>query len=496
MGEVGPTALDGIPVRSIPQPASPASDLQSEVEDQWLSLICILQGLQCATTPGLDEPIIQKSTDQDISDLRLLSTPDIPRSISKVIQEAYAIFDHRARTNHPRFFSFTPANATPLTWLGDVIVSAFNAHCGGSLAAAGPCAVESELINWFASRIHFPSTAGGLFVSGASMANMMAMTAARDAKLEWHNHSKGVIYIARHAHNSLYKAARTLGFHAKQIRPVDLDASNRLSTSHLQQLIQSDRQKGLIPFLVIATFGYTETGLVDPLTIISEIARAESLWLHIDGAYGASLSLSISRSGLARHLSTADSVSWDAHKLLFQTYGCGMLLVRDKTHLVSSFHAQSSFLDHTARVQDEPEFWDMGVELTRPARAMSLWFTLRVLGTERIGQLIDHGMGLAEVIQIRLEAMEGWEIITPASLGIITFRYHPKQRQEERLDKLNEAISKVLLDTNTAAIMTVRVGGVLALRICCSNVRLTEDDVEELVGSVDELAILVNASME
>ncbi|KAI9035859.1 pyridoxal phosphate-dependent decarboxylase family protein [Aspergillus affinis] len=498
MGEISPAQLDGIPAYGLPKPASPARDIEGEVEGQWIDLMRILRGLKTVTTPDLDEPIIKKSTEQDIADVRHLSTPDIPRPISNVIQEAYSIFNHRSRTNHKGFFSFTPANVTPLTWLGDVLVSAFNAHCSGSLTAAGPCAVETELVKWFASRIHFPSTAGGLFVSGGSIANMMAMTAARDQKLEWQNYPKGVIYIARQAHYSHFKAARILGFHAQQIRTVDSDTFGRLNTNHLEQLIQADKQNGLIAFLIMATFGYTETGLIDPLATISEIAQREGLWLHVDGAYGASLSLSLTRSGLARQLSTADSVSWDAHKLLFQTYGCGMLLVRDKSHLVSSFHAQSSFMDHTSRVkEDEPELWDMGVELTRPSRAMSLWFALRVLGTERIGQLIDHGMDLVELIQLKLETMREWEVITPASLGIITFRYHPelRKRQEKTLEKLNEDISRILLDTNTAAVMTVKVNDVLALRICCTNVRLTEEDVLELVKSMDEVARRLNMCM-
>ena len=120
----------------------------------------------------------------------------------------------------------------------------------------------------------------------------MAITAARDQKLEWQNYSKGVIYIARQAHYSLLKAARILGFHNKQIRTVDSDTFRRLNTDCLDNLIHADKQNGLIPFLVIATFGYTEAGLIDPLVTVSTIAQRESLWLHVDGAYGASLTLS------------------------------------------------------------------------------------------------------------------------------------------------------------------------------------------------------------
>ncbi|KAK1145232.1 hypothetical protein N8T08_004385 [Aspergillus melleus] len=277
MGEISPAQVDGISIHRVPKPASPVRDIESEVENQWIGLMCILQGLRRVTIPDLDEPIIKKSTQQDIADIRSLSTPGIPRTISTVNQEAHAIFDHRSRTNHTGFFSFTLANVTPLTWLGDVIVSAFNAHCSGSLTAAGPCAVGKVLIKWFSSRIRFPSTAGGLFVSGGSIANMMAMTAARDQKLEWQDYSKGVIYIARQAHYSLFKAAQILGFHSKQVRTVDSDSFGRLNTDSLKHLIQNDKQNGLIPFLVIATFGYTETGLIDPLATISEIAQRESL---------------------------------------------------------------------------------------------------------------------------------------------------------------------------------------------------------------------------
>lgn len=143
------------------------------------------------------------------------------------------------------------------------------------------------------------------------------------------------------------------------------------------------------------------------------------MWLHMDGAFGASAALSHPRPQLAKELARVHSVSWDAHKWLFQTYGCGMLLVHDKAKLASSFRAKSDLIDHGGRVNgNAAEFWDLGIELTWPSRAMSLWSTLRVLGIERIGKMIDVGIDRTETIEAVLKQLPLWEIVTPAMLAI------------------------------------------------------------------------------
>jgi glutamate/tyrosine decarboxylase-like PLP-dependent enzyme len=469
---------------------APICDVHVEIDAHWPYIQNILHDLRRVSDPGVDEPISKGTNNDDWEELTSLAIPQTTaQPLTKVVQEAYHIFDHRMRTNHPTFFSFIPSNSTELSWLGDILVSAFNAHTGGRIASAGPCGVETALVGWLASKINFPSTAGGLFVSGGSMANLMAMTIARDQVLPRGAHSRGVIYVGDQVHYSISKAARVLGFGEDQVRQVKCNASFQTMPQDLQRQIRRDKQTGLIPFLVVATFGCTETGAIDPIDEISKIVSGEGLWLHVDGAFGASVALSSSRQEVASVLGLAHSVSWDAHKWLFQTYGCGMLLVHDKNKLVSSFHSKADIIDREGRLEpDIGEFWDFGIELTRPSRAMRLWFTFRVLGEERIGTWIDHGPDLTETIQSCLEERPCWEIVSRASLGILNFRYNPGGMTEEALAKVNEQIRQAMLASNTAAFMTTKLQGKVALRICCITTHLAREHAVNLVRVLDQTA--------
>ncbi|KAL5364530.1 pyridoxal phosphate-dependent transferase [Aspergillus floccosus] len=469
---------------------APICDVHEEIDAHWPYIQNILEDLRQVSDPDIDEPISKGTDNDDWEELTSLAIPQTTaQPLTKVVQEAYHIFDHRMRTNHPTFFSFIPSNSTELSWIGDILVSAFNAHTGGRIASAGPCGVETALVEWLASKINFPSTAGGLFVSGGSMANLMAMVIARDQALPKGTHSRGIIYVGDQVHYSITKAARILGFDEEQVRQIKCGTSFQIIPQDLQKQIREDKQNGLIPFLVVATFGCTETGAIDPIDEISEIVSREGLWLHVDGAFGASVALSSSRQGMASVLGHAHSVSWDAHKWLFQTYGCGMLLVHDKSKLVSSFHSKADIIDREGRLEPEVgEFWDLGIELTRPSRAMRLWFTLRVLGEERIGRWIDHGPNLTEIIQSCLEEIPCWEIVSRASLGILNFRYNPGGMTEEELAKLNEQIRQAMLASNTAALMTTKLQGKLALRICCITTHLTREHAVNLVRALDQTA--------
>ncbi|KAJ5882578.1 uncharacterized protein N7529_001250 [Penicillium soppii] len=466
---------------------TPLQDIESEIDDQWGSILNLFDDLRNVIQPSPDEKLVQTTTDDDIKKLRALAAPSSALPLMGVVKEAYKIFDFRMRTNHPMFFGFVPSNATSLAWLGDVLVSAFNTHVGGHIAGSGPSTVETELIEWLASRIYFPPSSGGIFVSGGSVANLMAIIVASDQILQQTDRSGGVIYISDQAHYSLAKMARILGFSEKNVRRIASDSRFRMQSQDLEHQIKQDRERGLKPFLIIGSYGCTETGAIDPIKELADIARGQDMWLHVDGAFGASATLSYSRPQLAKELSHAHSVSWDAHKWLFQTYGCGMLLVHDKAKLASTFRVKSDFIDHSGRVNgNAAEFWDLGIELTRPSRAMSLWFTLRVLGIERIGKMIDIGIDFTETMQHALEQLSDWEIVAPATLAILNFRYNPGNKTNEDLNNINARISEALADYNDAAIFTVQLRGKTALRMCCINTKLVDEDIANLVTFLNQ----------
>ena len=434
-----------------------------------------------------DDVVDQASSAKGLS-IRESAIPGQSRPILEVVEQSFNIFSHRLRMDNPRSLCFIPSPVSPVSWLGDVLVSSFNTLPASWFQASGPCAIEDSLIRWLALQTGMPSSAGGLFVSGGSMANLTALMLARDRILQYDERVKGVAYVSDQTHSSVAKGLRVLGFLDSQIHKVQSDGQFRMNVKVLEEAIIADRNAGLVPFAVVASCGTTNTGSIDPLHAIADIAHEQGLWMHVDGAYGASVSLSKSHRSLLEGLGQADSISWDAHKWLFQTYACGMVLVRDKRHLVQSFANNAEYLRDAIESEDTPNFWNYGLELTRPARAMKLWFSLQVLGLDAVGEMIDHGFVLAEKAEAELRKLHAWEIVSPASMAILNFRYCPIGKSEEELDGLNVAISQWAICHNVAAILTTNLIGRRVLRICAISPQMSEQMMCDVIKSLDMAA--------
>ncbi|KAF4985905.1 hypothetical protein FDECE_16238 [Fusarium decemcellulare] len=466
-------------------------DANDELGAVCSAIEAIAQRLGSTTQDVKDDPIIKVAQPNDVPYLKEIGTPGSAHPIEHVLEEAFTAFDHRMRVNHPRFMGLIPSPTSPVAWLGDIVASAFNALGASKLQASGPVVIEKTLIEWLASRVGFPDTAGGICVSGGSMANLMGIVLARDRCVPEGQQHRAVAYLSDQTHYSVAKALRLLGFDKDRIHRLPADDAFRLVPTTLSKAIQSDREAGLVPFLVVGTCGTTNTGAVDPLGQISEICKKEQVWLHVDGAFGASAALSATRHESVEELKVADSMSWDAHKWLFQTYSCGLLLVKDKSNLVRSFANEGDYLRDGVAIEDEeiPNFWNYSMELTRPSsRAMKLWFTLRVIGVERIGKMLDHGFELAERAEMELRNLPEWEILSSASLGVITFRYAPEGKTEDELEAVNTAVSKGLISSNIAGLLTTKVRGKVALRICALSPQLSLDDMSDIISEADNLA--------
>lgn len=413
---------------------------------------------------------------------------DAPHEIKDVLQEAIEINDYRIRNDHPRFFGFIPSPVLPVGWLGDVVSSVFNVHAGSRMQSSGASAIEKSLIRWMATMAGLPAdTAGGISVSGGSMANLTAMILARDNKLPLDKTQVGVAYVSDQTHSSVSKGLRVLGFRADQVRKVASDDEFRMDITALEDAIKTDRENGLYPFMIIATNGTTNTGAIDPIKEISAIARRENLWVHVDGAYGASALLSKTHNKQFDGLGKVDSISWDAHKWLFQTYTCSFVLVRDKTLLSKSFHTSAEYVQDATEMEYIPNYWNFGIELTRPARATKLWFTLRVLGLDRVSYMFDHGIELAEYAEQQVRKLPDWQITSSASLAIVTFRYVPRGKSALELDELNTKISQQLLAENIAGALTTRVNGRVVLRVCSIHPDLSKDSMRDIVARMHEI---------
>ncbi|KAF5008177.1 hypothetical protein FDECE_5510 [Fusarium decemcellulare] len=465
-----------------------ALDQSAELASISASFQAVFDRLLRSTQHVSDDTILRVAEPTDIPRLKELSTPGPANDVGQAIEDAFTISDYRLRMNHPRFFGFVPGPTSPLSWIGDCLSSAFNSFAGSKLQGSGVAVVEQTLIQWLSSRVGLPDTAGGVFVSGGSMANMTAMVLARECILPSGQEGLGVAYLSDQTHHSVAKALRIIGIKRDQIRIIPSNSSFEMEVSALKDAIQADQQAGLIPFVIIGTSGTTNTGSVDPLVALAEVRDKEGIWLHVDGAYGASASLAATRSSTVSGLGLADSISWDAHKWLFQTYSCSLVLVKNKINLTKIFTNDGDYLRDALEDEEIPNFWNFGMELTRPSRAMKLWFTLRVLGVERLGQMIDHGFGLAEVAQDEVQKLPDWEITSAASMAIVTFRYAPPGKTEEELNELNTTISRKLLEGNVAGMLTTKLRGKVVLRICSINPLLSGDEMVDIIQQASELA--------
>ena len=421
--------------------------------------------------------------------LRAQGIPREGRPVEEVFREMLEdVYAPMTLVQHPRCFACIPSPVSLFSWMGDVMTSAFDPHAGCWMNASAAGCVEQEVIRWMCGLAGYPQGAGGLFVSGGSLANLTALTAARDARLREEERSLGVAYVSEQTHSSVAKGLHIIGFRGDQIRKIPTDAAFRMRMDLLERAVDEDLSAGRKPFAVIATAGTTNTGSVDPLPEIGALCKAHGLWMHVDGAYGASVLVSARHRDRLRGIECSDSLSWDAHKWLMQTYGCSAVLVRDQASLARSFAVHPEYLRDAAAPGDQINYWDLGPELTRPARSLKLWMTLQIMGAEAMGRVIDHGCAMAELAERTLRGLPGWEIISPAQQAIVNFRYAPRGTAERKLDALNQKIAREVTATGYAQILTTELNGCRVLRMCTPHPDTTEEDIKTTIHLLDRCA--------
>lgn len=431
----------------------------------------------------------------DENTLEYLKNQSVPEQ-GHPVQEVYSemlrdVYSNTLLAQHPRSFSCIPSTASLLSWMGDVMTNAYNPHASCQLNAPAADLIEKKLIRWMCGLAGYPKGGGGLFVSGGSVANLTALTAARDTKLSYEERKKAVIYVSDQTHASVTKGLHIIGFCREQIRTIPSDDSFCMDIAALQAAIQDDIKDNRKPFVVIASAGTTNTGSIDPMAEIAVLCRKYDMWMHVDGAFGASVLLSEQYREKLSGIELSDSLSWDAHKWLLQTYGCSVVLVRNRSVLVQSFAAHPEYLKDAESAEGCIEFWDLGVELTRPARGLKLWLTLQVLGSREMGRIIEHGCAMAELAEKMIREQSDWEIVSPAQLGIVCFRYvSNKAMGESDLDKINQDISREITESGFAQIFTTELLGKKVLRMCTINPETTESDICETIERLKKVSFI------
>jgi len=420
------------------------------------------------------------------------------RPLDELIDECRTVMNLSRHNGHPRFFGYVASPSTPIGAYADLIASALNANI--TCWRSGPAGTEIEqlVVRWLGSLIRYDDDAKGLLTSGGSMANMIALLIAsrRKGGVEaarkglWNAGTPMTIYASEEVHMSIPKAADILGFGRDQVRVVACDERRRMRVDELALQIKTDLKNGLRPFCVVGSAGTVNTGVVDPLDQIADVAREFDLWFHVDGAYGAPGVLDQRKSALFAGLERADSVSLDPHKWLFVPVDAGCLLFRDSVAAATAFSTEDADYIKVHGLTEDAAFayWDYGIELSRRFRALKVWLTLNYYGVRRLAEAIVDDNSLAAYLGELVTQADDFELLAPVELSICCFRYAPPNLAEGELDQLNERIMAVVQKGGRAYLSNATVNGKFALRACITNFRTTKADIEETLAVVREAA--------
>jgi aromatic-L-amino-acid decarboxylase len=390
------------------------------------------------------------------------------------------VFPDNLCVDHPRFFAFVPGPGNFVSTMADALASGFNVFNGSWLGGSAAAALELNVVDWFRGFCGFPEAAGGLFVSGGSMANLTALHTARRAKLG-DQIQNATIYFSDQTHYSVERALRVLGFAPQQFRKLTSDDRFRLPLDSLRAAIEADKTAGLRPFCIIANAGTTNTGAVDPLADLADLCAQENVWLHADGAYGAAAVICERGKAKLGGLERVDSLSLDPHKWLFQPFECGFVLVRDAGLLKSAFQLMPEYMRDVHRNTAETNMADYGVQLSRSFRALKVWLSIQTFGLAAFREAVTRGFELAEFAERELRSRGRFEILSPAEMAIVAFRFGND-------DALQTKLVERMLQDGFAFLTSTTLKGKTALRLCTINPRTTEDDIVQTINRLERFA--------
>jgi glutamate/tyrosine decarboxylase-like PLP-dependent enzyme len=376
-----------------------------------------------------------------------------------------------SRSIHPRFFARIGSPSNYVSTLADAAASGFNLLGTSWVAASGPSTIELTVVDWLRSWCGMPVGTEGLLVSGGSVASLTALVAAREAR----GGVGGVVYLSDQAHASILRDLKVMG--EREVRELPSDSDFRVPVAAVAAAIEADRAAGRAPFAVVGNAGTTNTGAVDPLDELADLCEREELWFHVDGAYGAAAAMTSQGQEVLAGMGRADSLTIDPHKWLFQPYEAGAVLIRKPGLLERTFSLSGEYLRDT--FGGEVNFRDRGIQLTRGVRALKLWLSVQVFGVAAFREAVAHGLALAEHAESVLRARPGWEIVTPAQLGIVCFAREGGDESRISAETVNDGY---------AAPSTTVLRGRTVLRLCTINPRTTFEEIEATIERMERFS--------
>jgi aromatic-L-amino-acid/L-tryptophan decarboxylase len=367
--------------------------------------------------------------------------------------------------------AYIPGGGIYHSALGDYLAAVTNKYAGISFTGPGPVRMEHILVRWTADLVGYPAAAGGHLASGGSVATLAALATARDAHgLKGADLPRAVAYLTTQAHHCIEKALRIAGLAEVQVRQVPMDDGYRMRPAALAQAIAEDRSRGLRPWIIIAAAGTTDTGAVDPLDEIADIAERERCWYHVDAAYGGYFLLTEHGRQLLKGIERSDSTVLDPHKGLFIPFGVGIVLVRDVRPLAETHSYTGHYMQDALQDQHEISPADLSPELSKHFRALRMWLPLILEGTRPFAAALEEKLLLARYFRERVGRL-GFETGPEPDLSIVTFRWVPPGATLEGANRLNQAIVDGIRRDGRVFLTSTMLDGRFTIRLAVLNFR-------------------------
>jgi len=437
---------------------------------------------------SLDGRRVMPVLDRDqLSELFATPFPELGMGVESLFREIHEkVLPNCTTVAHRRFLAYVLGPPNGIAPYAEAMAAALNQNCNFWQLSPAASVIERKVIAWLGSLFGYPETAGGILTSGGSMANLMALSVAMHQKAPIDLRQAGlaalasplVVYTSAEAHRSVEKGAAILGLGLDHVRKIPVDADFRLRLDLLEKAIEEDRRAGATPFCVVAAAGTVSTGAIDPIGAIADLCARESLWLHVDGAYGALFILGNRIEECLSACGRADSIALDPHKLLFAPLEAGCLIVRNRDSLRDTFHFTSSYLT----VEHDPllmNYLEYGPQLSRGFKAFKIWCSLQTFGVRAFRTAADRMLELAQYMAARVMAEPSLELMAPVSLTVVCFRF--------KNGASNHAVLAALVEEGTALLGPVQLGGRDGIRACIANYRTRESDIDLVVDRIVKL---------
>jgi len=435
---------------------------------------------------------INRISDESMKKIEAADFPRKGRDFKEVADELVNdILNTGMLFQHPRYLALVTSAVSPYSVAASILTDIYNPNVAGFDITPCVAMVEEKMIKYLGGLAGFDSNCGGVFTSGGSLSNLTGIIAARENKLPGRlDLPYGAAFCSDQAHSSVVKGMKLSGLRQDQIYIVESDENFRIRIDKLEEAIADAKAKGLKPYLIVGCLGSTNTGSIDPLDKLADIAEANNMWLHADGAYGGSILFSDIYRHLAKGVERVDSLSWDMHKWSLQTYACSCTIAKDKQTYITAFNEHPEYLADVTNAEHN-DGWDLGIEMSRPARALKLWTTIQALGTDLLSDVIDYSFFNSQTGYKEFMKLPEWRSISKPMCGSFNIRYEPEGVDPSLYDEINGLITKRINEDGYALVLNTTLKGQKVIRIITINGNTETEDVLNVVEKMNAIAVQI-----